>query len=103
MRYPALALAALFPVQLALAQPAFAAPTSRPVEVAFTLAPSELDSYASLRALLDRLRRFARAQCDSGSHYTAMAEYQCRHAIETQLVRRIGDARLARLAGLSPG
>ncbi len=100
--FAVLASVALLAPQLA-APPALARPPQREVEIAFRLAPADLASEPATRALFDRVQRFARAECDSGSHYTAMAEYDCRRAIEEQLVRRIGDARLARIAGIRLG
>lgn len=92
---------ALAALPLFAAGTAHAAASSGTVEVEFRYAQSDLRSDEEIASLRQRVRTFARQECDSGSVYPVFAEFKCRRGIETQLIRKIGDQRLARAARVS--
>lgn len=79
---------------------ASAHPEPHEVEVQFRYAATDLRTAESRAALRERLHRFARRECYGGSVYTVIAERECRREIERQIVRKIGDKRLAEATGI---
>jgi len=87
---------AALPILASTSAQASTAPGAK--EVSFRYMTSDLQSGQGIASLHQRLRDFARQECASGVIYLIPIEEKCRREIESQLVRKIGDERLARAA-----
>jgi hypothetical protein len=67
-------------------------------ELSFRYAEHKRASRESVATLHQRAREFARRECATGVIYLVPAETKCRRDLEAQLIRKIGDGRLARAA-----